>query len=200
MRAQSRINVTDTYFGTDPTFNSKEKKEAAFERCLPSSDHIVKNLAMLIKYKSGHFYCYVLLPTCSLLAMKCFLRRSYENNIHTVRCHSRHTANCCFCYINVLNLKCSKSYSMLFSGGTDLQWNKLLFTCFAWLASLALNYLLLALQIQKCCVGAWFGLRTKAGHQNLHKGRNSCKTVRLKCISLKQYLEIGIFKQSDLYI
>lgn len=35
---------------------------------------------------------------------------------------------------------------MLCSGGTDLQLNKLLFTCFTWLASLALNYLLLALR------------------------------------------------------
>ena len=50
------------------------------------------------------------------------------------------------CYINVLNLKCSKSYCMLCSGGTDLQLNKLLFTCFVWLVSLALNYLLPALR------------------------------------------------------
>ena len=35
---------------------------------------------------------------------------------------------------------------MLCSGGTDLQLNKLLFTCFVWLVSLALNYLLPALR------------------------------------------------------
>lgn len=101
------------------------------------------------------------------------------------------------CYINVLNLKCSKSYCMLCSGGTDLQLNKLLFTCFTCMVGeFSLKLPVTCSQIQKCCVGAWFGSRTKAEHHNLHKGRNSCKTVGLNCIRFKQHLEVCIFKQS----